>query len=64
VERFERDQRSKITCSRCGLRRWTQELQAKGVTIPIRFCGECYWQGEFTQLLNDDPFAVIPAVRR
>jgi hypothetical protein len=63
VERLKRDERSKITCSPCGLRRWTQELQAREITIPIRLCDECYWQGEFAQLLNGDPVAAAPTVR-
>lgn len=29
------------SCSRCGLRRYTRELEQHGVII--RLCDECYW---------------------
>ncbi len=28
-------------CPRCGLRKWTRELERQGIII--RFCDECYW---------------------
>jgi len=34
------------TCARCGLRRATRELEAKGVLI--RLCDDCYWGKEPT----------------
>lgn len=32
------------TCARCGLRRATRELEARGVFI--RLCDDCYWGKE------------------
>ncbi len=32
------------TCARCGLRRATRELEARGVFI--RLCDDCYWGQE------------------
>lgn len=32
------------TCARCGLRRATRELEAKGINI--RLCDDCYWGRE------------------
>ncbi len=32
------------TCTRCGLRRATQRLEERGITI--RLCDDCYWGQE------------------
>jgi hypothetical protein len=34
------------TCERCGLRRATREMEAKGIKPSIRLCDDCYWGKE------------------
>lgn len=41
MDRLEGEKPNPEVCGRCGLRRWTRELQQRGISI--RFCDECYW---------------------
>ncbi len=40
----QREIRPTDTCSRCGLRRATRELEQQAISI--RLCDDCYWGSE------------------
>jgi len=44
MDRLEGERPNPEVCARCGLRRWTRELEQRGTII--RFCAECYWGAE------------------
>ncbi|HEU5171651.1 MAG TPA: hypothetical protein VFU46_13975 [Gemmatimonadales bacterium] len=55
--REPRDIKPNDTCTRCGLRKVTLELQERGVIL--RLCDDCYW-GKGTEPQNgglDNPSA-------
>lgn len=40
------------TCSRCGLRKATQELERRGIVM--RLCDDCYWGKESADKIRDN----------
>ena len=50
--RDPREIRPSDTCSRCGLRKATQELEQRGIVM--RLCDDCYWGKESADKIRDD----------
>lgn len=50
--RDPREIRPSDTCSRCGLRKATQELEQQGIVM--RLCDDCYWGKESADKTRDD----------